>query len=257
MSRSLQVTEEMLFAYVDGELDPATAARIEAALSQDAALAARVDEQRRLRELLHGRFDPVALEPVPERLLQAAAASPAAATDIQSARRRQASPPTGNSWSWREWGAMAATLVLGLMAGFAWNGPGGNQPLVTRDGGLVAAGSLADALSNQRAGRQADGSSAQIGLSIRSDNGEYCRSFTVQQAAGLACRRGEQWAVDVVVRGNEAAGQGQFRQAGSSLPAAVRSAIEQRMTGEPLTEAEETAQVRAQWRKASAPAGQP
>lgn len=257
MSRLQQLSEEMLFAYVDGELDAAATAQVEAALAQDTQLAARVAEQRRLRTLLQDRFDPVALEPVPERLLQAATTSPAAVVDIASARARRALPERGRSWAWREWGAMAATLVLGLMAGFAWRDTTGDQPLVTRNGSLVATGHLADVLSNQLAGKPEDGSAAQIGLSIKSTSGEYCRSFTVKQTAGLACRRGDQWAVDVVVRGMPAAGPGEFRQAGSALPDAVRTAIEQRMSGEPLTGTEEAAQLRAQWRAASATSGKP
>lgn len=42
--------------------------------------------------------------------------------------------------------------------------------------------------------------------------------------------------------------------AGSAMPEALRSAIEQRMAGEPLSEAEEVAQIGQHWR-GQAPAG--
>ena len=252
-----EVADETLDAYVDGELDAAAVARVEAALARDPALATRVAEQRALRELLQQGFNPVALEPVPDRLLRIAAAVPAPVAEISAARTRRAAASSNARWAWREWGAMAATLVLGLMVGLSYRGRGDEQPLITRDGALLAADFLADALSTQQAGSAADTAAARIGLSIRASNGEYCRSFTVRPAtAGLACRRGDAWVVDVVARAADA-GQGEFRQAASSLPEAVRTAIEQRMSGEPLTSAEETAGIKAGWQMQPTPAGAP
>ena len=64
--------DETLGAYVDGELDVAACDAIERALAQDADLARRVEEQRRLRRALGTAFDSTLTEPLPERLLHAA-----------------------------------------------------------------------------------------------------------------------------------------------------------------------------------------
>lgn len=70
------ITDELLEAFVDGELDAATGARIEAALTRDARLAARVAHMHGLRTRLQARFSPVISEPVPARLQVAAAGRP-------------------------------------------------------------------------------------------------------------------------------------------------------------------------------------
>ena len=56
-------------AYVDGELDAETSARLEADSRRDAALAARVAQQRELSARLRAEYGPVLEEPVPQRLL--------------------------------------------------------------------------------------------------------------------------------------------------------------------------------------------
>ena len=65
-------SDEIVMAYVDGELGDATRAAIEVAMTTDADLAQRVARHRELRKRVQGAFDPVLAEPVPERLLAAA-----------------------------------------------------------------------------------------------------------------------------------------------------------------------------------------
>jgi hypothetical protein len=90
---------------------------------------------------------------------------------------------------------------------------------------------------------------ARIGFSIRTTVGEFCRSFALDSGtAGLACRRDDQWVVDVLASDNSPPTADSFRQAGASMPEAMRAGIEQRMAGEPLTEVEEREQIGRQWR---------
>ncbi len=65
----MTVDDDMLQAFVDGALDPAGRAAVEAALAQDEESARRVLQLVEQRRLLRERFDGVLLEPVPERLL--------------------------------------------------------------------------------------------------------------------------------------------------------------------------------------------
>ncbi len=62
------MNEEQLHAYADGLLDRETRAGVEAALAASPADAARVQSWMRQNELLRASFDPVLLEPVPDRL---------------------------------------------------------------------------------------------------------------------------------------------------------------------------------------------
>jgi anti-sigma factor RsiW len=101
------ISEADLHAYADRQLAPAREAAVAAAMAQDAAVAARVAEIRAQSAALRDALDVVPGEPIPERLL-IAAARPAAA-----------------GATWRRWLpalACAATLLLGVALG--WYGRG-------------------------------------------------------------------------------------------------------------------------------------
>jgi anti-sigma factor RsiW len=95
-----------LNAYADGQLAPARAAAVEAALALDAALAARVAEIRAQNAALRDALDPVLAEPIPQRLLDAARAP--ARSGRGTVLRRRGLPAL----------AAAATLVLGVAIGW-------------------------------------------------------------------------------------------------------------------------------------------
>ncbi len=106
-------TDHDLMAYADGQLAPDRAAAVEGWLARDAHAAARLAEIRDQNRLLRAGLDAWLAEPIPERLL-AAAVPPA---------RAGAAP-----W-WKPALAMAATLVLGLAAGWF-----GREALLDRQG---------------------------------------------------------------------------------------------------------------------------
>jgi hypothetical protein len=120
------------------------------------------------------------------------------------------------------------------------------------DGVPVAQGRLAEALSNQLAGSGQAGAGAgdgavRIGVTFAATDGALCRSFTAGSAAGLACRSGDQWKLAVLAEAEKGAG-GDYRQAGSAMPAAVLEAIDARIAGPALdAQAEKAAQQRG-WR---------
>ena len=68
----MTISEEILMAYADGELDAATRASVEAAMQEDPEIRKRVAGHRALRETMRGAFSAVLDEPVPDRLIQAA-----------------------------------------------------------------------------------------------------------------------------------------------------------------------------------------
>lgn len=227
-------SDDTLMAYADGELDPAERAAVEHAMRADPAIAAAVARHRALRADVAAAFAGILDEPVPARLQPAPAApvlSLAAARTARDERRR---------WSWPEWGALAATLVVGVLAGKVI--PGGGPAIAGNGGQVVAQAELASALDRQVGGK-AEGA-VKVGVSFAARDGAYCRSFVMGSSAGLACREGGQWRIPVLA---EAAPEttGGYRQAGSALPAAVLDAIDERIAGKPLdAKGEEAARSR-------------
>jgi anti-sigma factor RsiW len=75
MKTTALIDNDELMAFVDGVLDVKSREQFEERLRDDAALAATVAVLRAQRKVLHGALDPVLNEPIPQRLLLAAAPS--------------------------------------------------------------------------------------------------------------------------------------------------------------------------------------
>ncbi|BBK35561.1 hypothetical protein STAQ_06390 [Allostella sp. ATCC 35155] len=111
--------DETLVAFVDGELDEASARDVAAAVAADAGLAARVEAFRQSAMMVQAAFARVIDEPVPERLLLAARGTPEAVSEAPTGtvvpfRRRSAIP----RWIAVPIAASVATLVIGAGAGY-------------------------------------------------------------------------------------------------------------------------------------------
>lgn len=230
--------DEKFFAWLDGELDPAEAAEMEARVAADPELKELAEQHRALNSALRGAFDPIAGAPVPGPLM--AALRPAAdVVDIGAARERRARKMP----SVPQWTALAATLAVGLVGGTLVP-HGGNAPVAVENGRIYAASTLGHALDTELA--SAPSGDVRIGLTFKDRSGAICRSFTESQSSGLACRNGGRWQL----RGLFAAPEGQsgdYRMAAgmdSNLAALVDSAI----VGEPLDAAAEKAAKDKGWR---------
>lgn len=250
----MSLPEETLMAYVDGELEAAARAEVEAAMAADPSVRAQVEAQLALRKRLRGSFDSVLSEPVPERLRQAVrgdAVSPSVGVaDLSAARAAKQSRQTAaRRWSLPQFGAIAASLIIGVLLGQGLfrSSP---QNVVASDGSMVAGGALDDALTRQLASNQSDGASVQIGLSYKNDAGAFCRTFALREdtvTAGAACRSGDAWRIEVLEQ-LSAADSATYRTAGAELPASVRQAVERSIAGEPLNAEAESAARDAGWR---------
>ncbi|HEX4268592.1 MAG TPA: hypothetical protein VHY36_11945 [Steroidobacteraceae bacterium] len=242
-------TDDVLMAYADDELDTPTRAAVEAAMATDPEIGRRIAQHQALRGRIHSAFDKVLLEPVPARLLQAvrSEAPPHGGNNIVPLRMRGARRP-----AWPQWTAIAASLIVGVIAGRLVLAPSGTGPIVMRTGQVMASGTLADALSDQLAAHQAAAGPVSIGVSFRSKSGEYCRTFAWRQTsamAGLACRAADGWRVRVVDgTQSAAAASGSYRQAASPMPPAVIAAVGALIAGEPLDAQAESAARARHWR---------
>lgn len=122
--------DEILIAYLDGELDASARAEVEAWLESDEAARAWLSGLAESGQRLRAAFDSVLHEPVPERLLAAARGeSGATIVDLETARQQRASVRTAPR-PWLQWAAAAgiAGLLLGGGIGFYFAGPGATNP---------------------------------------------------------------------------------------------------------------------------------
>ncbi len=245
----MKFSDELLLAFVNGELAEPERAAVERAIRADPAIAARVAQHRARRSRVYG----VVAGGREGGGHAHAGAHHGGAKVVQLDSIRAArlgplvTPPPAPAWTRRHWGALVAALFAGALAGAAgWHALQGDAALATLGAGggaLVAQGSLADALSAQLASPGPSGR-VRIGISFLGKDGRYCRSFVMDTTAGLACRDGSQWKMPVLVQG--AAGAAWMD--GTVLPPAVLEAIDARIDGTPLSSAaERTVQARG-WR---------
>jgi hypothetical protein len=247
--------DEILMAFVDGELDAKRHAEVAAAIEKDPALARRVEQQRVLRAKVAGAFAKVLSQPVPENLTRVArssAASESAASrgNVLQFPARSARAPAA-PWRAREWVAMAASLGLGVLIAWKVLAPGDDAPIVAGNGALVAHGELARALDTQLASEQRAEEPVIIGLTFKTRDGNYCRSFVLRatKTAGLACRAGSDWQVPVT--DSAVISSGDLQQASSAVAPAILRAIEARGVGVALDAEGEKSALQSGWKPAA------
>jgi hypothetical protein len=245
----MSFSDETLMAFADGELDEPARSAVERAMGTDPALAAKVRQHIALRNDVFRAFAHMLDEPVPARLKQLDQTAKVVRLDtVRATKKNVVEVP--HRWSWPEWGAIAATLVVGVLAGaLGLNSLRGETQLASSlgsNGTLVARGALDKALTRQLASAQPAGTAVKIGVSFVSRDGQYCRSFTTGASAGLACRSGNEWKIPVLAQGGGAS-EGAYRQAGSAMPPAVLEAIDARAAGSALDAQGEQAAAQQGW----------
>jgi len=246
----MRFSDEMLMAYADGELDLVARAEIEAAIAADPEMARAVQRHQALRGRVQAAYQGVLDEPVPAQL-SSLVLPPVSAPVVDLAARRAAQAaappaiPERKRWEMPQWTALAAAVTLGLFVGvFLLRAP--EAPYVESDAGLVAHGELAYALTGQLAS-DAGAGEVHIGISFRDRGGAWCRTFRLQRdapLAGLACRAGDEWRLQVLAAA--APEEGELRGA-AAMPMAVLRAVDAAIDGEPLDAAAEAAARDAGW----------
>lgn len=229
--------EEEFFAWLDGELEGEAAERVAARVAASPQLSAQAEQHRKLAAGLRGAFTPVMEAGIAPPRVQSAQVIDfgSRATELEQRRRLFAAP---------QWAAMAATLAIGIVAGQLVGGRSGAS-IQSRDGMLVAAASLDQALDARLASAPAD-EGARIGLTFRDAAGNVCRSFSVGVASGLACRKGEDWRILGLFQG---AGErdGDYRMAAGGDPR-LAALIDETIAGEPFDAVQESAAQERDWR---------
>lgn len=228
----MTIDPETLAAYADGELDPLTAKRVERAIAADPALAAEVDRLRALTAKLRGAFAGLDAQPMPagvEALLKR--------NDNVVPFPTRTHKPKPQRW----YGAIAASLVAGLLLGQLVPRSGGNLGF---DGGTaVAQGQLAHALDTQLASAT-DSGPVRIGITFRDRAGGLCRTFEQGTTGGIACAQGQgPWRIEQLRGGMADKGGTAYAQAGSPM-ATLMGDAQAMAAGDPLDAAAEAAALK-------------
>ena len=237
----MTIDDDLLMAFVDGELDEVSRARVERAAAEDPAVRARLEQQQRLRDRLSAHYGPTAEEEVPERFRAMLETN---VVPFVAAAPRPARP------LWQSLTALAATLVLGLAVGRTLLAPTpASGPFAVEGGVMVARGELAETLDTQLASAQPQGAATRIGVTFAHNDGRACRTFDSQVAAGIACRGEGGWQVLMTAAGSGSQ-RSDYRQAGSGN-LVVQQAAQEMMAGEPWDDAAERRARDSGWRSSA------
>ena len=256
----MNFSDETLMAYVDGELDDEVRAQVAAAIATDAEVAQRIARHEALNLSIRTAYAGVLDEPVPAEFVRTARTAASGGrgnnvSDLADARVARSAKPQAERPRrvLREWGAIAASLIVGLILGQRFLGSGDAEPFATQAGDLLARGVLAQALSSELASAPTPGASTRIGISFRARSGEYCRTFALggneardHALAGLACREHGRWRIDALAPSVTGMTAG-YRMAGAALPKAVLQAMDEQIAGEPLDARGEAAARQHEW----------
>ena len=227
----MSFSDETLIAYAAGELDDATRHAVEDAMRRDGSIARRVARLRAGRDGVFAEQPPSGAAMRSQAKVVQLAAVRAQRVATQQAARKAVRRHLG----WREWSALGAVLVVGLGVGKfglahwqpAWLADPAKAPttVISRNGMLVAQGRLDVVLSQQMGGAAPSEGDVRVGLSFLSNEGGYCRTFTVvglsQDLVGVACRVSAEWRIPVMVQNVRPSAQmTAYRMAGTEMPAA-------------------------------------
>ena len=234
------VSDDIFFAWLDGELASDEAARVAAEVQADPKLAARAEQHRALRQRLGRAFDGLVDAPIPDHLLAATRRSDPEVVDLASARRSR----EDRTWApLPQWAAIAATLAVGIFVG-TMIPESSEAPVAVEGGKIYAAAALDSALTAQLA--SAPAGDVRIGMTFRDQSGAVCRSFSEAATSGVACRNGGRWQV----RGLFAAPEGQagsYRMAGGMDPN-LAALVDSTISGEPFDATQERDAKAKGWR---------
>lgn len=246
------VTDELLMAFADGELDAAERSRLERALADNPALRARLRIFEHTGRSLGEAFE-TASRPIPAFLLderrERSIFHDAADGMLSAIQRWFATPARGLAFA-------AVALLIGFSAAMFWQGAWRQSGAViyAENGLLRAGGALQTALEatpSQGFDAQQGGGAVAVVQSFVDLEGHFCREYLTRPASGhgVACRAGDgRWAVMVhVTEGGEPKQAADFRPAGAEQNQLIDGYVHQIMKGDALPPDVEQAALASHW----------
>lgn len=258
-----EISDEMLMAYVDGELSPADVRRVEQALMVDPSLRARLQPFVVTKQELARLFNEPMNAPVPAHLVAAIERAP-----IGTGKASEASPAEGLWASLKDFAAglvalpmpvqFAGALALGTVIG--WAAFSGSRDTIAADeialanGALVATSSLQKVLEGEVSARTLPSAAGTISAlhSFETKAGGFCRAFTIEAEGaapytGLGCRRADgAWEIRAYEKSPKKSPIS-VRVAGEGK-SAVEAATDELIHGRAMTKEEETRVIARGWK---------
>lgn len=192
------ITEEMLHAYIDGELPPEDAARVVVHLADNPQDQARVDAILNLQETMAQTFDAPVHDPIPDAIYRTIMAGDTPATNVVPFYKRIPAPALWGS------GIAAAAAVMAIMVSSAI-APGPNSQIQV--GPVATNSALHDLLTTQPSGTTIglpDQATLTAMASFATPNHGLCREVELITAArteletAVSCRRDDgTWFVEL------------------------------------------------------------
>lgn len=236
-----EVTDELITAWLDGEVTPAQRADIETAIAASPPLGMRVARLSRADRLLASAFDQTLRMPVPdrfERLLAGGRSAPSPSPWRAMVSRLLSPQPLALA---------AASLVVGFVVG-VFGLPGAGAGIETGpDGRMVANAAMAVSLASVASG---PGTGVlNVRLSTVDDDGRYCRQFQMAGSEGLACLENGRWAIDTLVTSGVSAPGGAYVMADGAADPAIVAALQRLGAQRVLDRTEEARAIANGWRR--------
>ena len=239
------LSDEMLVAFLHGELGEIEIRRVEAAMAADPALELRIEALSRQDDDIRAAFGDVLTAPIPDTLIATVNATQPEAEIVDIAARRERKAQ--RAWGWPQGGAIAASLAIGLFAG--WQAS--NAPTATGEALVIAsadgprfAGRVETMLATAKSGERtalASLGTGRVTISFKTSEGALCRQFAVEGSTGttdaVACREGAGWRLHAL--GLQPGESGEMRTASGDAAPAVIAAVDALIAGDPLDAAGE------------------
>ena len=236
--------DELIGAYLDGELPEAERAEVERALTSNNGAAARLERLRGTDALLRTALRDHSAQNSTDALLRKAVLGEQGDPIARQLLGEVAPAPRAELWV-RRAAAIAAACVLGVLVGRV----GAPQGYVTAD--MRLSPEVSRILDRAASGEFSPLARGEMGVAVsfRAENGSLCRQFRTQSGQetsdAIACRDGAAWRL---VAQAAAPAQSGFRAAsGAADPIAAAA---ESMGAAVLSDTEESALIAADWRSA-------
>jgi len=261
----MDISDEMLSAYLDRALSKEQMKAVENALQHDAALAARLDELRAVDSLLRSHAQLIDELPLPASVEQL---FDKAATQAQAQAQAQAEPDNvvfladrrRRAWISPRFAlplAASVALVVGYAGGIlSGSGQRSAEPAALLAAKIEPGSPLHGLLESAESGisrRVADGQDAEVRLSFMARDNSLCRELTLGSASqtghAVACRGNDrQWQVRLATlsQRNTVDKQG-YQTAAAGEDEAFGAAVDAMMAGDALTAEQEREQIKRGW----------
>jgi hypothetical protein len=256
----LDITDELLVAYVDDELDAAQRNLVSSVLASNPALCRRADDMRLARDLLREGFPLRPDASVPANI-EAAANRLAEACVPRSAQPREKSRFRGR---WKYAFAAGLLLCVGVSGTYlAWltGGESTERPvtaLMQITPGMPLHGVLESTPSAEVINVPSEDAAMRAVLTFQAKDGRFCREFEVLarsgSSTGIACREQGEWRAEVLMSSAAAPpNSNYYTPASQSDDPAVAEVVDRLIQGDPLSAQEEADALANGWRASGSP----